>query len=119
MATLNKRINTPIKNPLTTQNLRSVANSAEPIWIRYPNIAGGAFADRTNVGQQIGSTISDPLGFKTAIEGLQADISAGIPGFLVGAAVLIVGVLLLWTGLQAFIIPTAGKVVGAVAKAAS
>jgi len=72
-----------------------------------------------DVGQQIGATVSDPFGFKATIDGLQTEIKQGIPTFLVGAAVLIVGLILIWSGVQAFILPAAGKVAGAAIKAAT
>jgi hypothetical protein len=113
MATIRKRINPPITNPLTLQNIRSAASSNKQILMPFPGSN-----ELLNVGQQIGATVADPLGFKATIDGLQSDISAGIPGFLVGAAVLIVGVLLIYTGLQAFVLPAAGKAIGTIAKAA-
>lgn len=113
MATIN-RVQAPIQNPLTLQNLRgSVYNSKHNSTLQFPGNS-----QTFDIGQQIGATFADPFGFKATIEGLQSDISAGIPGFLVGAAVLIVGVLLIFAGLQAFVLPAAAKVAGTVAKAA-
>lgn len=108
MATL-KRIQTPIRNPLTLENIR--AQQTRQYLTHYSG------SNITIDSGQLAATISDPFGFKATIDGLQNDISSGIPGFLVGGAVLIVGIMLLWAGLNAFILPSAGKAIGAVAKA--
>lgn len=108
MATVRK-INAPIRNPLTLDNLRNAARSNKQILMPFPGSN-----EAINVGQQIGATLADPFGFKAAIDGLQSDISAGIPTFLVGAAVLIVGVILVYSGVQAFVLPAAAKVAKAV-----
>lgn len=117
MASLNRpihRIQSPIQNPLTTENLRRVSVGNNKWLMQYP---GSPIV--SDIGQQIGATVSDPFGFKATIDGLQTDIKQGIPTFLVGAAVLVVGLILIWSGVQAFILPTAGKIAGAALKVAT
>lgn len=113
MATVNKnRINTPIRNPLTTSNLRAAVTSNKQILMPFPGSN-----EVMNVGQQIGATVADPFGFKAAVEGYKQDFKNTLPGVLIGGAVLVVGLMLLWAGINAFILPTAGKVVATAAKA--
>lgn len=91
MATV-KRVQAPIRNPyqisidpnkgangLTLVNNGRVVGSGQP-----------------TIGDILG--VSDPLG----IEDFRADVARDLPGVLVGAAVLVVGAMLIFVGVNSF-----------------
>lgn len=110
-----RRINAPITNPLTLDNLRQATRRNKQILLPIPGSN-----EALDIGQQLGATLADPLGiraFSTQIDGYGNDIKNSIPGAILGGVILVIGLVLIWAGVQAFVLPAAGKVAAAAAGA--